>query len=206
MRIELEGIGRRYNRDWIFKDISASFERGNSYALLGPNGSGKSTLMKVIAGSLTPSEGAIRYILNEEIISEEKIYSYVSYAAPYIELIEEFTLREIIEFHFRFKKILLEFDEMDLRSTLGLEASLDKQFKYFSSGMKQRVKLCLACFTDSPVLLLDEPMSNLDIQGENWCLDLIRKTVNKDRVMIIASNQEKEYAICDVQLNVLDYK
>lgn len=206
MKIILTDVGRRYNREWIFKHINYAFESGRSYAILGPNGSGKSTLLKVLSGSLTPSAGNIYFEWNNKTVEAEEIFQYLSLATPYVELIEEFTLREQIQFHFKFKKYLAGYSELEVVQLLGLEKAIDKELKYFSSGMKQRVKLALACCSDSTIVLLDEPTSNLDRAGEEWYLALVDKTKHSDRLFIICSNQEKEYLFCDQTLSISDYK
>ncbi|UIR55580.1 ATP-binding cassette domain-containing protein [Sphingobacterium sp. SRCM116780] len=206
MKIILTDVGRRYNREWIFKHINYEFESGRSYAVLGPNGSGKSTLLKILSGSLTPSAGNIRFELDNRSVPVENIFEYISIATPYVELIEEFTLREQIKFHFKFKKYLVGYNEEEVVRLLGLEKAIDKELKYYSSGMKQRVKLALACCSDSIVVLLDEPTSNLDTEGEEWYLALVNNTKHANRLFIICSNQEKEYIFCDEKLSVLDYK
>jgi ABC-type multidrug transport system ATPase subunit len=91
MNISLNNVGRRFNKEWIFRNLSTEFTSGNSYAILGPNGSGKSTLLSVLTGSLSPSEGEISFSDTKEI-SVENIYKYISLAAPYLELVETFTL------------------------------------------------------------------------------------------------------------------
>jgi len=204
MKIVLNNVGRRFNKEWIFRNLSAEFSSGNSYAILGPNGSGKSTLISVLTGSLSPSEGQLSYSSSKDIPVEE-IYQSISLAAPYLELVETFTLREIIDFNFQFKKYADGVDAQSLISILGLEKSANKEIKYFSSGMKQRTKLGLACCTNSPILFLDEPTSNLDVQGINWYLELIEKFA-KDRLTIIGSNQIQEYEFCDTQIQISDYK
>ena len=207
MRITLQNLGRRYNREWIFRHIDYTFSFGKKYAILGPNGSGKSTLLKVISGSLAPSEGKTLYQnKHNDSLPTENIYQHLTIAAPYMELVEEFTLREMIAFHFKFKAYLQGFDMEEVIKTLGLGKALDKEIRFFSSGMKQRVKLTLACCSDSNIVLLDEPMSNLDTAGEDWYLSLIHRTIGKERMLIISSNQEKEYSFCDEQINVLAYK
>lgn len=205
MKIFLEDIGRRFNQEWIFKGINHTFVQGQSYAILGPNGSGKSTFLQVLAGSLSPSKGKISYSFQDKEIAAEHIYQQLALAAPYLELIEEFTLRESIHFHFKFKKMMPGWDCEKLITLLQLESSANKEIRYFSSGMKQRVKLLLACCTDSPLLLLDEPTANLDTQGMEWYLSMI-KQFTKNRVLIICSNQEHEYVFCDHRFNILDYK
>lgn len=204
MEITLNNIGRRFNKEWIFKNISYNFKQGEKYAVLGPNGSGKSTLLSIILGNLTPSEGTITY-QNPKEVKVEDIYQYISFAAPYLDLVEEFTLEETIKFHFQFKDYAEGLDANAVLNLLGLEKSQDKALKYFSSGMKQRTKLALACCTNSPILVLDEPTSNLDEQGITWYLSLIEKfAVNK--TVFVGSNQAHEYSFCAHQLKITDYK
>ncbi len=205
MKIILEQIGRRFNREWIFRNINYEFESGSSYAILGTNGAGKSTLLQVISGSLSSSEGKISYLHGDINIDQEKIFIQQSMVAPYLELIEEFTLTELIDFHFRFKKYRQGLNRQGVIELLGLKNAEFKAIKYFSSGMKQRVKLALAFCSDTAMLLLDEPASNLDQQGLDWYLSLA-STFSLDRLLIICSNQEQEYSFCSHNLNIADYK
>lgn len=206
MNITLHKLGRRFNQEWIFRDLDYTFSSNNKYAILGPNGSGKSTLIKVLTGQLTPSEGKIQFSDSETEIHVDDIYSHVSIAAPYIELIEEYTLRELIDFHFKFKAYLPNFNREKVVELLRMEKSVDKGLKHFSSGMKQRVKLVLACCSMSKILFLDEPTSNMDVEGEEWYLDLLKRTQIEGRILIIGSNQEKEYAFCNFNIQITDYK
>ncbi|MGV3546794.1 MAG: ABC transporter ATP-binding protein [Pedobacter sp.] len=204
MQIILENLGRRFNREWIFRDINYVFSKGQQYAILGPNGSGKSTLLSVLLGNLTPSEGKLTYRDEKEILPEN-IFSAISLAAPYLDLIEEFTLQETIDFHFKFKNYHKGFDAAAVLNLLALNKAEDKPLKYFSSGMKQRTKLALAFCTDTPILVLDEPTSNLDTQGTDWYLSLVEK-FTKDRLVLVGSKQSYEYDFCKYRLNILDYK
>ncbi|RZL02561.1 MAG: ATP-binding cassette domain-containing protein [Pedobacter sp.] len=204
MEITLDNVGRRFNQEWIFRNLSYSFDSSGNYAVLGPNGSGKSTLLSVLLGSLSLSEGNISY--KEEVdLRSEAVYSKMSLAAPYLDLIEEFTLQETIDFHFQFKKPHPRVDKNAILELLGLGKAQDKALKYFSSGMKQRTKLVLACCADTPVLILDEPTSNLDNQGVNWYHDLIER-FTADRLVIIGSNQQHEYSFCHDYIQITDYK
>ncbi len=205
MRIALEQIGRRFNREWIFRNVNYVFESGKSYAILGANGSGKSTLLQVISGSLTSSEGKVNYFNNDVPIDIENVFPELSLAAPYLDLIEEFSLSEHIDFHFQFKKYRDGYNKGSLISLLDLQHSEHKALKNFSSGMKQRVKLALAFCSDTKVLLLDEPTSNLDLQGVEWYQSLI-KQFSANRLVIVCSNQAHEYAFCDEQISVEGYK
>lgn len=205
MDIKLEHISRRFNKDWIFREIDYFFEEGQSYAILGPNGSGKSTLLQVIAGSLTPSEGKISYIKDGNTLDADLIFKELSIAAPYIELIEEFTLSELLDFHFRFKRYHNLMDKEAVIALLGFERSKDKEIRHFSSGMKQRTKLALSFCSDTPVLLLDEPTSNLDSNGISWYMNLV-SAYTSGRTVIVGSNQEYEYSFCRRHIRVTDYK
>lgn len=204
MRIVLKDAGRRFNQEWVFRNFSYEFNSAGKYAILGPNGSGKSTLLSVILGNLSPSEGSIDYSDGKEI-PVDKIYTHLSFAAPYLDLVEEFTLQETIDFHFKFKGFFPGLDAAGLMDILGLAKSQDKALKYFSSGMKQRTKLVMACCTNSPLLLLDEPTSNLDQQGMDWYHELIRNFAG-DKLVLVGSNQENEYSFCDNLIRITDYK
>jgi len=204
-QILLQNIGRRFNRDWIFRGVNYTFQSGSIYAILGPNGSGKSTLLQVLNGSLGPSAGTISYADDEKPVDVESVYQHLSIAAPYLELIEDFSLSEMIDFHFKFKAYKSGLNNELVTDILALPGSKNKLIKYFSSGMKQRLKLALAFCSDTPLLMLDEPTSNLDTQGVDWYLSLVQKFA-ENRLTIICSNQLHEYSFCNESLNISDYK
>jgi ABC-type multidrug transport system ATPase subunit len=206
MNITLSNIGKRYNYEWIFRKIDHQFTADNNYVLLGSNGSGKSTLLQVIAGNLIPSEGKINYHTSQAEIDQEQIYRQLSFAAPYLELFEEFTLAESIEFQKQFKPFRSGLETGKIIEITGLQKSKDKQLKFYSSGMKQRVRLALAVLADTPLLLLDEPTSNLDKNAIDWYQKLVNEH-SKSRLIIVASNQQEyEYTFCNKELRVEDFK
>ena len=205
MKITLDQTGKRFNYDWIFRRVNATFDAGKRYAILGPNGSGKSTLLQVISGHLMHNEGTVTYHNSSQELPSDQFFQYCTIAAPYLELIEEFTLSEMIQFHLQFKQFLPGITPAKAAETVGLQHSLHKQVRYFSSGMKQRLKLALAIFSDVPVLLLDEPCTNLDTAGIRLYQDLITQ-YSYDRMIIVSSNDEQEYFMCDHRISILDYK
>ena len=205
MDIILDNVAKRYRFEWIFRNINFEFNSGSSYAIVGPNGAGKSTFLKILSGHLSPTKGKIDFVKNGAAIDKDYVYRQVSYAAPYIDLIEELTLVEAIDFHRKFKPFLNDLQPKDLEEMLRFSKSSHKEVKYFSSGMKQRLKLVLALCSDTDILLLDEPTTNLDKQGIGWYLDLIDQ-FRQDRLLIIASNIEADYSFCEKQLNIQDYK
>lgn len=206
MNISLSNIGKRYNYEWIFRKVDLELKQGNNYVILGGNGSGKSTLLQLLSGNLIPSEGKISFGKDGKNINEEDIFQHLSFAAPYLELFEDFTLTESIEFQSRFKPFFKGLDTKMIIQIMDMEKNSAKQLKYYSSGMKQRVKLALAILADTPLLLLDEPASNLDKKTLSWYQELV-KHYAQNRLIIVASNQlEQEYPFCDQELNVESYK
>ena len=205
MKISLEHIGKKFQRYWIFKDITYNFSAPGSYAMLGPNGSGKSTLLRLVGGMQNPSKGTVVHELEGRSIADEGIFEHISYCAPGMEIIEELTLREYLDFHFNFKKLLPGLSVSNIIETIGLREAADKPVGDYSSGMKQRVKLAQAIFADTPALLLDEPCTNLDQAGVNQYLEWMDQ-YSRQRLIIVASNDEREYSFCKEQIRVEDFK
>jgi len=201
MEIKAENLGKRFNKFWVFRKFSFIFHSNFSYAITGPNGSGKSTLLHTLAGIIPSSEGILKYSSNNKTIPDEEIYNYISIAAPYQELIEEFTLNELVDFHFKFKKLKDGLSRSDLIELLRLGDSRTKEIRHFSSGMKMRLKLGLAFYSDTPILLLDEPTSNLDAKGTEWYLQEIKNNL-ANRLVIICSNQQHEYQFCNHSISM----
>lgn len=205
MELTAKNIGKRFGYDWIFRNIDISFSSNKSYALTGPNGSGKSTFLRIIAGNIAPSEGDLSFSIKGEAIDMEQFYTYIGFTAPYLELPEELTLLEIIRFHFKFKNYPLNIAEADFINLLQLDKHLHKQIQFYSSGMKQRVKLGLAILCDAPLLFLDEPSTNLDEVGVQWYLNLVNEFA-KDKIVFIASNRTVAYSFCDETIFIPDWK
>ena len=205
MQISLHQVSKRYRYDWVFKGIDYCFRQGGRYSLIGPNGSGKSTLMKVLSGHLTPSKGKAVFEMDWQKLEVEDVYKKISYAAPYIELIEEFTLSEKLRFHQQFKPFLKNISTTEIIELLAFPKSKNKEIRHFSSGMKQRLKLALALCSDASFILLDEPTTNLDRQGVDWYLNLVDRYLG-DRTVVVASNVAEDYGFCGEGISILDYK
>lgn len=177
----------------------SEFIADKTYAITGANGSGKSTLLQIIAGYILPSEGEV--IIEQETLNvkqetrNEKQEISFSIAAPYLELIEEMTTTEFLQFHQQFKPFIQQLTIPQILETVQLQNAANKQIRNFSSGMKQRLKLAQAFFSNTDVLLLDEPCSNLDKPGIELYHQLI-KTYTNNRLVIVCSNDEVEYNFC----------
>jgi ABC-type multidrug transport system ATPase subunit len=205
MTISLSEAGKRFNRDWIYRHFTYQFIAGNTYAITGPNGSGKSTILQALSGSMLINEGSIEWSINGKLLDPEAVYSHVSICAPYLELIEEMTLLEFFDFHQGFKPFLPGLKIEEIISRIGLEKAVNKQIRNYSSGMKQRVKLAQCILSDTSIVLLDEPCTNLDSAGISLYLSLIAD-YGKDRLIVVSSNDETEYSFCKEVINISDYK
>lgn len=206
LSLQLNNLGKKFNREWIFKNISISIKANQKLVILGGNGSGKSTLLQVLSGFVTPNEGNIDYHFNEKPVFQDELRKQVSFASPYLQLIEEYTLIECINHSKEFKPFINNISTNEIASLIELESSKNKVIKQFSSGMKQRLKLGLAILSDTPLLLLDEPVSNLDKNAIYWYKNLIEK-YTKNRTVIVCSNAiAEEYFFCDTELNVMNFK
>ncbi len=240
MQILLENTGKRFNREWIFRNCNYTFQSGVAYAITGPNGSGKSTLLQTIAGAINPSEGIV--IVNrlplilyrspltashqpstdnsdcftvngasstvngqKSTVDPSLFFKELSIAAPYLELVEEMTAKEALLFHAAFKPLLSGITIEEILAIVGLKSATDKQIRYYSSGMKQRMKLAQAIFSDVPVLMLDEPCTNLDAVGYDLYHQLI-KDYCPHKLIIVCSNDLQEYDFCTEKIDIMAYK
>lgn len=193
LTIEVSKLSKRFSREWIFKDFSFTFTSDNTYVILGPNGSGKSTLLQILWGQMIPSEGTVRYSKAGHPVSDEDIFKHISLAAPYMDLVEQFTIKEQIDFHFKLKSPIPDMNAELLLQELKFTENSNRFISELSSGMRQRLKLGLCMFTDADVYFLDEPSTNLDKETVGWYNTQTSRLKSKGKLIIIASNNEGEY-------------
>ena len=206
LTISLADAGKKYNHNWIFSGLTAELNSGTATAILGSNGSGKSTLLQVISSAIMPSLGEVTYRMKGNDIRPDHAFRLMAIAAPYIELIEDFTLTEMVCFHRRLKPLLRNMATPEFLRICELTENADKTLRHFSSGMKQRVKLALAILSDTPALLLDEPVTNLDKAGIQWYRDLIERNSDNRLVLISSNSVMDEFDFCTAQIKMEDYK
>ncbi|CAN5519025.1 heme ABC exporter ATP-binding protein CcmA [soil metagenome] len=206
IRINLSKVGKKYQRQWVFRGINLDLKNSDKIAVTGYNGSGKSTFLQILAAFQTPSEGAIEFYHQEKSVLPEHWYQYISCGTPYLDLPEELSLKENIEFFQSFKKIQQGLSANEIGEIAELDQFMDKQVKFFSSGMKQRVRLALAILSDTPMLLLDEPLSNLDKNGVNWYTQMIARFAMQKTIVVCSNNQPDEIAFCTLNLDINSFK
>ena len=198
MRLALKGVGKKFYQRWIFRNIDTELAAGQGLAVIGANGSGKSTLLRILAGQLKPNEGSIHLYSGEELIPTESRYQFLSWSAPYLDLYPDLSLEAHFVQHFRFKSSILP-DIQAALDMLALTQHRNKPLRVFSSGMLQRVKVGTALFTQAPLLILDEPTSNMDEKNAERMLQLIRE-FSEGRILVLASNMKREFAEFEQQI------
>lgn len=207
MHIKLDNLGRRFNRSWIFRSLSTEIKEGSHLIIQGANGSGKSTLIQIISGFLSQSEGKISWTSSDKLlISAENLPFKLSFAAPYQDLYQDLSLMESLEFHLAFRTLLPGISKSDFIDLIYLKGEEDKLIKHFSSGMKQRLKLGLAILSQGELLLLDEPISNLDKQAVVWYRELLQEYAKEKTVIISTNDPDNESIKQDQLIKIEDYK
>jgi ABC-type multidrug transport system ATPase subunit len=206
MEISLNLLGKRYRKEWIFKELDFHRTNPECIAILGPNGSGKSTLIRILAGLASPSTGSISLKSADGQIPDQDCHvHYCSFTAPYMELPDELTLEQLLQFHFSFRPLLKDLSLSDVPELLRLDKFKSSAVNIFSSGMKQRLKLALALLTDVPFIFLDEPLTNLDSMGTEWYNELVNG-FTRNRTIMVASNRPDEYTFCTSSIQMADFK
>ena len=204
--IKATGLSKRFNRDWIFRSLDYTFEAGRIYAITGPNGSGKSTLLQVLWGQVPPTAGTLEYYTPDAArIDPEQLHHHLAIAAPYMDLIDEFTLEEQIRFHFSLRQLRDGLKLGELAERMALQDARNKFIGNFSSGMRQRLKLALAFYTHAQALFLDEPGTNLDHRAFDWYLEQLHD-LPPHTMVLIASNEPTEYPENASKIDILSLK
>ena len=194
--VELRDVGKRFVRQWVLEGLSATFRPGTTTGVRGSNGSGKSTLLRILAGQLRPSRGTARFLSpTARLLPPGQVYRRVGWTAPYLELPEELTIREYLEFHYGFKGLLAGYDTPGVLERIGLAGVRNRKLVDCSSGMRQRVLLAGALYSRSALLLLDEPSLTLDEASAAWFTDELR-AVAPGRTVVVASNDARDLVTC----------
>jgi heme exporter protein A len=200
--LRLTNVCKHYSTTLLFKDISFELNPGEVLAIAGWNGSGKSTLLRVIAGLVRPSAGTVEMFYKNEPIPKESRRRFIGMVAPSLALYEELTALENMEFFCRVRGISYDRKHcVEILERVGVNEQSKKICKNFSSGMKQRLKLVQALLHKPPLLLLDEPGSNLDSKG----MKIVEEIVLQQRqfgITVIASNEKREVDYADRVINL----
>lgn len=195
MELSLQNIGKKYQGHWLFKEINLSLQSGQSLSITGHNGSGKSTLMQVVYGLIQPSEGQV--LIDGKADFEP--HAMMSLSSPYMELPMEFSIKELHQLYGNLNKLTLSYDQFIEQSMFSVKDG-NKPVKHFSSGMQQRLKTALCLYSVAPIILLDEPLTNMDAAGEKWYKNCLSEV--KDKICLVAGNQGAEIDWTDKNLSI----
>lgn len=203
----LTDIEKKFVTKTIFKKVNLNLKNGSSLALTGRNGSGKSTLIKIIAGLLAATKGKCTLNINGNKTDKEHLYRYTGFVAPYLNLYDELSAYENLEFFTVMKSNGKKADKEYISSLLERVNLYNRRFDFvkdFSSGMKQRLKLAFSIINSPPLLLMDEPRTNLDTYGIDIAYGIIEEQI-KQGILILATNEIEDTAMCAQSLNIEEY-
>ncbi len=206
VRLLADKLSKRFIRRLLFKNLSFELQAGQQLAITGANGSGKSTLLRILAGVMRPTDGAVYLEVDGNRIAREFHPRETGFVAPYLHVYDGLSARENLAFIARVRRLPNAAERIrDLLDFTGLAPRADDLVQDYSSGMKQRVKVCAALLSDSPVLLLDEPTSNLDAAGVAMIGQVMTRQIERGGVVILATNNEVEADWCEFRVNVEDF-
>lgn len=200
MEILVKNLAKKFRQEYVIRQFNYQFKIGNSYAITGPNGSGKSTLLQLIAQYTLPNVGTV----DISGIDSELAYSQLTYAAPYVELIEEYTLQEHLSFLAKNEYLPSSITIDKFEDFIELRPDRLKLIKNYSSGMRQKIKLGFAMLSERPIILLDEPSTNFDELAKDWFYNRLNN--QRHKLIIIASNELREIEFCTERILISDFK
>lgn len=199
MNVTLDNISKRYSSNWILRNVNYEFSEDHVYAVKGDNGSGKSTLLMMLSGLLAPSVGSIIYEHRSKRISNDEIFEHVSFWGPYVSLMKNLTVKEMISYYIKNRKLRNDASVSEVFDSINIKVSPKAIVKSLSSGQMQRVGLYLTILAETSILLLDEPGSYLDQEGKAWYQELLKRE-NGNRIIVIASNEEEDMKLSNESL------
>ncbi|MEJ5305822.1 MAG: ABC transporter ATP-binding protein [Ignavibacteria bacterium] len=206
VELRVKELKKTFNNRLVFNKLNFELDSGDKLVVTGRNGSGKSTLIKILAGVLTESGGKIEYLINDKKIDRENFYQIVGLVSPYLVVYEEFTAFENLSLFSKIRGLKTSDEEInEILNRVGLFERRNDLVRTYSSGMKQRIKYASAILHNPLVLLLDEPTSNLDIEGKNFVDELV-SNFRKDGIVIVATNETQDFKYGEKIINLDEYK
>jgi len=193
VRIGFEGVAKRYDARVIFRGVAGDAIPGRVLVVTGPNGSGKSTLVRILCGLVRPTVGRIEWRNDDAPIPRHEWRQHLGVVAPAMAVYEELTAMENLQFFARVRGLgSMETRCRECLERVGLDPDRRTQVMGYSTGMVQRLKIAQAMLHDPPVLMLDEPGSNLDPTGQDWLEGFTREAATDGRTIILATNDRRE--------------
>jgi heme exporter protein A len=185
--IRVAGLRRDYGDRPALDGVGFELGAGESLVVLGPNGAGKTTLLRVLATLLRPSGGEVS-VLGCALPDEAwKLRGRIGYLGHEPLLYRDLSGRENLRFQARLHGIERAAAEARIEQLLravGMERRADERVAELSAGMRQRLSICRCVLHEPELLLLDEPDSNLDVEGRELARELIGPAPGRSRVVV----------------------
>jgi ABC-2 type transport system ATP-binding protein len=194
--LEAVGLGKRYRRTWALRDCSVAIPQGRVVALVGPNGAGKTTLLQLAVGLLAPSAGEIR-VFGAPPANRPEVLARVGFLAQDKPLYSGFTVAELLHFGAGLNP---GWDQAVADRWLErLELPPDRRVGQLSGGQRTQLAVALALAKRPRLLLLDEPMADLDPLVRHDLARLLMETVAAEGLTVVLSSHvlAELASICD---------
>jgi len=189
--LELRGITKRFSAITVVRDVSFTVQPGEVLGYLGPNGAGKTTTIRMLAGLLEPSKGEILF---EGRRIRSNLYAYkqrLGYVPEQSEIYPHLSAYDYLRMVGRLRGLAeasLEGRILAFLRVFDLEQDMHGPIASFSKGMRQKVLIAAALVHDPDILLLDEPLSGLDVTTGLVIRDLIRRLAAQNKIIIYSSH------------------
>ncbi|MFO8232765.1 MAG: heme ABC exporter ATP-binding protein CcmA [Longimonas sp.] len=198
IQLTARGIGQQFGRLVLFRDMDFALHAGTSVAVTGANGSGKSTLLRIVLGLLTPTVGEVQLQVDAEAVPRAERVQHMGLVAPYLGVYEALSARENLSFLAQARSVPGADDRIAaVLERVGLTNRADDAVGTYSSGMQQRVKVAAALLHEPPILILDEPSTNLDAPGRAMVRAVQDEHVAQGGLLVVATNHASEAETCD---------
>jgi heme ABC exporter ATP-binding subunit CcmA len=186
---QLDNVSRLFGRFPALRKISISFNAGSCYVLLGENGAGKSTLLRVLAGLLEPTVGTARIFTDgiaEKIVDQRARIGYMSHAPM---LYDELSALENLQYFAGLYQSCPCLTPAEALVSVGLDPALSRPVGQYSQGMRQRTSLARVLLPQPPLMLLDEPFSNMDAASAGKMVALLSRLRAAGRTVVLTTHQ-----------------
>ena len=206
MTLKVTKLGMRFGSNLLFRDLSLGLNDGELLVVVGANGLGKTTLLKILAGLIPPSAGTISLSIDGKEIPNNDRMRHIGLVSSEVKMYANLSARENLRFLACARLGRSCATRIDgLLNRVGLLHRADERVYVFSSGMEQRLRLAAALLFEPKLLLLDEPMVNLDEEGRELVGDVITSATRQGSAAILATNIPEVASLATNRLDLMPF-
>lgn len=199
--IKIKHLHKTYGHKVVLKDISFEVKKGSTYALLGTNGVGKTTTLKIISGLLKPTAGTVSIDGNEQSHSLNELSANIGFVPDHAVLYEYLTGMEYLRFVGEMFQVPSKDTNVyinEMLQKLHLFHEGDQLIKTYSHGMKQKLSIASALIHKPKVLILDEPLTGVDLISGKVIRTLLKEYVDRGNTVLLSTHLlELAHSLCD---------